>query len=137
MTNRELIIAALRMLTVLDANETASAEDAELGLCELNDLMSDLYTQSGVDLGFVRQDNLSNDFPISDDDAASIKPLLAMRLHAYFPSVKLPETVPIRAMNAERRLIRDAVLENIEEASLSNLPSGEANWRRGSILTGD
>ena len=39
MTNRELITSALRMLSVLDADQTASTEDAALGLDQLNDLM--------------------------------------------------------------------------------------------------
>lgn len=137
MTNRELITAALRMLTVLDADETASAEDAALGLDELNDLMSDLLVEDGIDLGYVAQDNVSNTFPCADDEAASIKPLLAMRLHSYFPSTRLPETVPIRADRARSRLTRDAVLQNMEEASMSNIPLGEGYRGRSDIINGE
>lgn len=138
MTNRELITAALRMLTVLDADETtASPEDARLGLDELNDLMSDLYTEDGIDLGYVRQNNVANQFPCSDDEAASIKPLLAMRLYSHFPSTRLPDTVPTRANSARNRLVRDAVLESMEESSLSNLPRGEGAGGHGDIINGD
>lgn len=138
MTNRGLIAAALRMLTVLDADEsTPTPEDAQLGLDELNDLMTDLQRDDGVDLGYVRQSNISDSFPCDDEDAAAIKALLAMRLHSYFPSVQLPQTVPIRAERAHARLVRDAVLENMEEASLTNLPLGEGYCGRSNIITGD
>lgn len=136
MTNRELIQTALRMLGVVDAHETAEAEDAALGLSELNDLMHDL-DGDGVDLGYVTQDNISDEFPLGDSDAAQIKPLLAMRLHAFYPSQSIPESLPIRAMSASQRLYRDAALANIEEASLSNIPLGEAHSGRGDIINGD
>lgn len=137
MTNRELITAALRLLTVLDANETtANAEDAALGLAELNDLMADLLADDGIDLGYVRQDSVSNEFPCDDDEAAAIKPMLAIRLHAHFPSRALPEAVPVRAANAHARLLRDAVLERMEEASMTNIPLGEGRRGRYNIYTG-
>jgi hypothetical protein len=136
MTNRGLIQAALQMLGVVDAHETASAEDAALGLSEMNDLMADLDAD-GVDLGYVTQDSVNAEFPLGDSDAAQIKPLLAMRLHTFYPAQKIPESLPIRAGKAEARLYRDAVLENMEEASMTNLPLGEATGGQGNILTGD
>lgn len=123
-TNRQIVTAALRMLTVLDANETASAEDAELGLTEMNDLMSDLSAE-GIDLGWVRQDSLNNDFPLDEIVEAAIKPLLAIYLHSYFPSHNLPGSLPGRAEQAKARLTRDAVLENMEESSVAHVPRGE------------
>jgi hypothetical protein len=137
MTNRELITSVLRMLNVLDSNEIASSEDAVLGLDELNDLMADLLSDHHVDLGYVRQSSVNAEFPCDDAEAAAIKPLLAMRLYSHFPSVKLPPTLPARAERAQTRLVRDAVLENMEEASLSNLPAGEGRRGRYNIYTGN
>jgi hypothetical protein len=77
-TNREVITTALRMLGVIDAHSSASAEDAALGLTELNDLMEDLSGE-GIDLGYPPQDNVSEDFPLDDNVTAAVKPLLAMR----------------------------------------------------------
>lgn len=137
-TNRELITAALRMLTVLDADETTPPpEQATLGLDELNDLMADLLGDEGIDLGYVRQSSVNEDFPCDDDDAAAIKPMLAMRLYAHFPSIALPPTVPERAARAHARLVRDAVLQNMEEASMTNIPLGEGRRGRYNIITGE
>jgi hypothetical protein len=136
MTNRELITSALRMLGVLDADQSASAEDAALGLEQLNDLMLDLAGE-GVDLGFPPQDNVSDDFPLDDTEAAAVKPLLAMQLFTYYPSARLPPTLPAKAETNKLRLLRDAVLSNMEEADMSNLPGGEGKYYRGDILNGD
>jgi hypothetical protein len=136
MTNRELITSALRMLGVLDADQSASAEDAALGLEQLNDMMLDLAGE-GVDLGFPPQDNVSDDFPLDDTEAAAVKPLLAMQLFTYYPSARLPPTLPATAEANKLRLLRDAVLSNMEEADMSNLPGGEGKYYRGDIINGD
>lgn len=136
MTNRELITAALRMLSVLDADQTASNEDAALGLDQLNDLMVDLAGE-GIDLGFPPQDNVSDDFPLADSEAAAIKPLLAIHLFTFYPSANVPPTLPVRADGCKQRLLREAVLANMEEADMSNLPGGEGKGYRGDILNGD
>jgi hypothetical protein len=136
MTNRELITSALRMLSVIDADETASSEDAALGLDQLNDLMADLAGE-GIDLGFPPQDSIADDFPLGDSDAAAIKPLLAIQLFTFYPSAKLPPTLPVRADGCKQRLLREAVLANMEEADMSNLPGGEGKCHRGDILNGD
>lgn len=128
MTNRELIQAALRMLTVLDANQTVNSEDAALGLDELNDLMADMLADQGIDLGYLPQDDVSNEFPCSDEDAAAVKPLLAMRLHSFYPSHQLPDSLPVRAGRAMSRLTRDAVLFNMEESLLDHLPHGNGGY---------
>ncbi len=135
MTNRELITAALRLLSVLDADEAASVEDATLGLDELNNLMTDLAEES-IDLGFPPQDSLSDDFPLDDAKAGQIKPILAMYLYTSFPSAKVPPTLPARAERAMSRLQVRAVLDNIEEADLSNLPRGSGSRCGGNILDG-
>ncbi len=126
MTNRELITAALRMLTVLDADQTAmNPEDGQLGLDELNTLMATLATQ-GIDLGFPPQDNLSDDFPLDDQVAAQIKPVLAMHLFTFYPSANVPQTLPASAERSMSRLLLDSVLASMQEASMRNLPLGEA-----------
>jgi hypothetical protein len=133
-TNREVITTALRMLGVIDAHSSATAEDATLGLSELNDLMEDL-AGDGIDLGYPPQDNLSEEFPLDDRTTAAIKPLLAMYLMVHFPSQQVPPSLPIRAEGAKKRLQRDGVLANMEEASLTNMPLGETSPGVYNILT--
>lgn len=123
MTNRDIVTAALRMLGVLDANETASFEDASLGLGELNDLMSSL-SADGIDLGFPPQDSLQDDWPLSDEIGGQVKSMLALQLSAYYPSAMSP-ALALRADRARSSLARDAVLENREEATTA-IPLGSA-----------
>jgi hypothetical protein len=117
-TNREVITTALRMLGVIDGHSAATAEDAALGLTELNDLMEDLSGE-GIDLGYPPQDNLSEDFPML----------------VHFPSQQVPDALPIRAANSMKRLQRRAVLGTMEEASLTNMPLGETSPGVYNILT--
>jgi hypothetical protein len=133
-TNREVITTALRMLGVIDAHSSATAEDAALGLTELNDLMEDLAGDD-IDLGYPPQDNLSEDFPLDASTTAAIKPLLAMYLLVHFPSQQVPPSLPIRAENAMKRLRRASVLANRETSSLTNMPLGESGPGVYNILT--
>jgi hypothetical protein len=136
MTNAQLINAALRMLGVLDANESASAEDGVVGLEELNDMMASL-TADGIDFGFPTQDNLQDEFPLDDTTLSLVKPILAVRLQVYYPSNAAPPTLLASAADSKRKLMRDAVLGNMEEADLRNVPLGEGYRRSVSILTDD
>jgi hypothetical protein len=133
MTNLEMVTSALRMLGVLDANETANSEDGAVGLEQLNDFFSLLLADS-IDLGFTTQDDLADTFPLDDTTAAQIKPLLAIHLHTFFPSSVVPNTLPLRADAAMSQLRRTAVLANMEEADLRHIPLGEGNRARSDII---
>lgn len=135
-TNLAIVESALRMLTVLDSDENASAEDGALGLEQMNDLFA-LMIPDGIDLGFPPQDNLADDFPLDDTVAAQIKPLLAIKLHAFYPHVQVPQSVISQATTAMPQLKRAAVLANMEEASMTHIPLGEAYRGRSNILTGE
>jgi hypothetical protein len=124
------------MLTVLDSNETASAEDAQQGMQQMNDMFA-LLAGDGTDLGWPPQANLSDEFPMDATVEAQAKSLLAMHLHAFYPSVQLPQVVPIQAARALNQIRRVSVLQNMEEASMSNVPLGEANYGVHNILTGE
>lgn len=136
MTNRELITSTLKMISVLDADQSASNEDAALALSELNATMAYLASRT-IDLGYPPQDNVSDDFPLGDAEAEQIKPIFAMRLSIYYPSARPPQWLPLLAQSNESQLLLNAVLGNIEEASLTNLPRGEAGSFRGDIINGD
>lgn len=122
------------MLTVLDADESASAEDGALGLEQLNDLFA-LLSPDGIDLGYPPQDDLSEDFPLDDTTAAQIKPMLAVKLQAFYPQLQVSQAVAGQAALAMKQLRLRAVLDNIEEADLKNIPLGESNRVKASILT--
>jgi hypothetical protein len=135
-TNLQIVTSALRMLTVLDATETANAEDGALGLEQMNDVFA-LLEGDGIDLGYPPQGSLSDEFPMDPTVEAQIKPLLALKLHSFFPSTRLPEVVPAMAAQIMAVLRRDAVLLKRREVSLLHLPLGEGRGRTANILTGE
>ena len=135
-TNREVVTDALREINVLDADETASPEDASLALREMNRMMA-LLAGDGVDLGFPPQDSLADDFPLDATAEAQVVPLLSLRLLKHFPSGRPSPSLLSDAEAAKSQLMRAAVLANMEEADMSNLPGGEGKCYRGDILNGD
>jgi hypothetical protein len=135
-TNRAFVTDVLRDIHVLDADETASAEDASLALRELNRLMAGMVPD-GIDLGFPPQDSLSDDFPLDSTAEAQISSLLAVRLLKHFPDAAPSPALLSDAMTARLQLERAAVLANMEEADLRHIPLGEGSRGGSSILTDD
>ncbi len=134
-TNREVVTDALREISVLDADESASVEDAMLALRELNRLMSSL-TADGIDLGFPPQDSLSDEFPLDEVAEAQIIVLLAARLTKHF---RVSQPSPVLAIDvdaAKSQLLRAAVLTNMQESSLTHMPLGENTAGFWDISTG-
>lgn len=138
MLNIELITDALRDLGVMDAFKDApEPEDAVLVLRRLNALMLDLEDDPGGSFGYFAQTDPNDELPLTDTDAAAIRPILAMALTVNFPSAQIPQTLPAMAANNMARLTRKAVLANAQEARLDNLPRGSGQSYRGNILTGE
>jgi len=123
-TNREVITDALIQLTVLDANETASVEDAMLGLRVMNRMFAMLVVD-GIDLGYPPQDSLSDDFPLDETAQAQIHYLLAAALSPSYPASRPDPTVFALAASARAQLLRTAVLANREMSSVTHAPLGE------------
>lgn len=137
MTNLELITDALRELGVIDAFRQPTSEDAALALRKLNHLMADLEND-GCYVGYFSQTSTSDDLPISDNDAASVLPLLAMSLSINFPSAVITPALPYMAENNRNRLLREAVKSNSQEVSLPGIvPLGSGQTHRSDILNGE
>jgi hypothetical protein len=134
-TNLELITDALRELGVITPFQNPAAEHAALALRKLNQLM-DLLARDTIDLGYFAQTDVNDECPMEDSDCNAVMPLLAMSLHTNFPAAEVPPTLPGMAENNRAQLLREAVKDNAEVASLTNIPLGSA--RSGyNILTGE
>lgn len=134
-TNREVVTDALREIGVLDADESASIEDATLALREMNKLMSSLMAD-GIDLGFPAQSNISDEFPLDEMAEAQIVVLLSTRLTKHFQSSRPSQVLAIDADSARAQLLRMAVLANMEPSSLTHMPLGENSAGLWDISTG-
>lgn len=135
-TNREVVTEALREISVLDADETASNEDATLALRQLNRMMA-ILAADGIDLGFPPQDNLSDDFPLDDTAEAQVISLLALRLTKVFPAATIPPGLIADADEAKGQLLRAAALSNMEESSVLHAPIGERSAWTYNIVSDD
>jgi hypothetical protein len=125
-TNRQLINQAMILLGVIDPEQTLQPVDAQLGLEELNNLMTDMVGE-GIDLGFPPQDSLNDEFPLDDVVYGQVKPILAIYLKTSYPSAAVTPELSGRASSAKERLRLAAVLSTIQEADMRNLPRGSAN----------
>ena len=135
MTGNDLIEPALRLLTVLDEIQNASAEQSATGLVVLNDLMADL-AGDGVDLGYAPQSDPNADIGINIEQRQSLKYLLAVFLAPIYEKPITP-VVASGATMGRNKLLRDAIYRTRTEATMTHAPLGEAWGIRSNILTGE
>lgn len=135
-TNRQVITDALIELTVLDADQTASNEDAQLGLRTMNRMFA-VLAADGIDLGYPAQDSLSDEFPLDETVQAQIHYLLAVALRPSFPAAQPDPTMFAMASGIRSQLLRSAVLANMEESSVLHAPLGERSAWQYNIVSDD
>ena len=127
-TANEVIAAALQFLEVNGVNDSLSADDAALGLTELNDFLAALNTRGGFYAGGTL--TLSSVVPLPDELIAHLKRAFAMSLAPFFDMAMTPMKASL-AMKADKLLI--ASLHQVQLArvdrALQNMPS-TSNWYR-------
>ena len=126
MTNLEIITAALRLLGVIAETDVASAEQAQTGLAVLNDMLED-WSGRTIDVGQWPQSDLTAEFPGPTTVEGVCKANLAIWLAPYYTAPLRPEVVAL-ASAGYLRLIREAMLAQMQPASMAHLPRGEAYW---------
>jgi hypothetical protein len=135
-TNLELITDSYREIGVITPFQNPSAEHAALGLRKLNQLMGMLYRET-IDLGYFPQTDVNDECPLDDADCNAVMPMLAMSLSVNFPAAEIPPTLPGMAIANRESLLREAVIANAQEASLTNIPLGSARCGTYNINTGE
>lgn len=133
-TNSDLIRDALGLISVLNEIQQPSAEQGAHGLRTLNNLMA-AWLKKGLDLQYYTQDSLTDDTPIPEEDQAVVTYYLSFALAPYYGKRPTPEMLAL-AKDLYDVLVRDAVIEQMREKDISDLPRGEASCYRGNILTG-
>ena len=98
-TARRVIQSALRLLSITDESEAASAEQASDGLEVLNDMLHGLQPR-GADLDF-RDIALTDEVPLPREHIEACKFLLAARLAPEYGTQLTPE-VAVEAQRAEQ-----------------------------------
>lgn len=133
-TNLDVIRDALGLLGVLAETETASAEQGEHGLRILNDVMED-WLSAGIDVGQWPQVDINDEYPGPSGVVATVKATLAIHLAPYYEREVRPAVIAM-ASSGYNRLLRDSVLQKMQEADLSNIPLGQG-YAGGFDITGN
>lgn len=120
-----IIEAALRLLNVIDEEETPSAEQGIKGLHILNDLLADAYSD-GIDLGWrpIADADISGDAPLASEDVRGVKLWLAIEAAPHFGIEPLP-TLKELGSDAYAKLAKRAI--KYTQADLSGLPIPECS----------
>jgi hypothetical protein len=118
----DMITDALRLVNVIDENETPSAEQGVSALRTLNQLMRD-WEADGIRLGWVTIEELSDELQIRPMDERGIKFNLAVELAGGYGIDPLP-WVAENAHKSYSRLAKGAIQHT--EMSLDHLPEADA-----------
>lgn len=70
---------AARIINLISATEQLSAEQGQMALVALNDLMADMY-EDGINLGWFPQSALTNTAPLQATDVRCVKLVFAKEL---------------------------------------------------------
>ena len=119
-----LIESSLRLLNVIDEEETPSAEQGLKMLHILNDLLADAYSD-GIDLGWrpIDDADISLDAPLAPADVRAVKLWLAIEAAPHFGVEPLP-TLKELGNDAYAKLAKRAI--KFVESDVSGLPIAES-----------
>ncbi len=123
-TVMEIIESALRLLNIIDEEETPSPEQGIKSLHILNDMLADAY-RDGIDLGWrpIADTDITVDAPLAPEDIRGVKLWLAIEAAPHFGIEPLP-TVKELGADAYAKLAKRAIKH--VESDLSGLPVAEA-----------
>jgi hypothetical protein len=124
-TYSDVIRDALGKIGVLDETEQPSAEQANTGLRALTAMLDDWETR-GIDVGFASGSELNDTVSIDDDAIRAVTLSLAVELCPDFEREPPPRLLNL-ADNAFRRLLRDAMNDQLPEANMAHMPRG-SGW---------
>lgn len=118
-----IVNRALRILGVLDANETPPAVDTQTAIVALNALMV-RWEADGVSLGWAAVDSGSDTLPAPPEAEEAIAYNLALRLRAEYGVALAPDVVEF-AREGMGRLLADVYAVDYARLTL-DLPDGNA-----------
>ena len=123
-TNLQTISRALRMIGVLDIEETPSASMSTVGLKCLNEMLL-RWEANNVPLGYSSQTSLSATIPVPDEALGAVAYNLAMELAPEFGAT-IPQIVAAQADMGYRRLLNDVFI--VTPNDTSNMPGSRSRW---------
>lgn len=134
MTFISFITDAYFIAGLISEVESPSAEQGAKAVTCMNDMMADM-AESGIDLGWVPVGSTSATISLPLGHVQGLKALLAVRLCSRY-GVQAPAQAVADADKGYRRLLGQAVSQQIERAQSDTLPAGNAQRFGYNILTG-
>jgi len=136
MTNIELITDALLELAVINESETPSAEQAAGALRRLNQLMEE-WDEAGIRLGWCEQTDTSATAPLPPYAERGVTLKLALALApSYGGAASVTPALGMASEEAYARILRKAMLKNLQPSDTRNMPRSEVPGGTFNILTG-
>ena len=134
-TNVTIIGDALRLLGVIAESQPVSPNQGEHALRVLNQMM-DLWTESGIDLGWFEQSATTDDAPLPKWAELGVTSKLAQQLQPTYPAGSLAPAVFDYTKNGYATILRKAIHEQIRPVRMDHMPMGEGRIGfRSKILT--
>ena len=127
-TNLQIITTAYRFTGIIDETQQPSAEQGEVGLWKLNNLLAD-WAADSIYLGWYKQTNLQNTAPLREGSLRAVEACLAGELANHFGVTLEPDKLSL--INEEyTKLVRRT--RPLGEADLSELPRPQGpRWSNG------
>lgn len=117
----EMITDSLRLVNVIDGNQSPDAEQGVAGLRSLNEMMSD-WAADGIRLGWYPVTDISSNVPLQDEDLRGVTFNLAVELATQYGIEPHPRVTDIAATTFAR-LAKRAL--QYFEADMTMLPLAE------------
>ena len=133
-TNYDLITGALQLLGVVAETEQTSAEQGDLGLAVLNDML-EAWAEDDIDVGQYPQTDLAAEWPGSPGTVGTVKSNLALYLAPHYQREPSPLVVAM-ASAGYQKLVRDLVSGQLQPLDMSHLHRGDGESDGTDILTG-
>lgn len=127
-TNVEIISGAYQVIGVIPESGSVSAEQGQIGLDTLNQLMSSLSAED-LDIGYFKQESTTDDCPIPEWAERGVISMLAQELLAIYPSAQVIPRIMDDESNGVAVIRRMCLNQKLVEQDRSYLGLG-AGWYR-------
>lgn len=126
MTNLELLTSAFRKIGMLDENDVPSAEQGQVGLRLLNQLLA-AWAEDGLAFpSWFTQTVLSDALPLPDWAERAVTAALAIEIAGEYDR-SVTDALAVVASNSYDALLRKRMNQQLQPIDLSHLPMGEAH----------
>lgn len=133
-TNAEIITDALRDLNVVSELEDASAEQQNLGIRKLNQMM-ETWKTDGINIGYFAQSTGTDTCPIPDWAEGGVTNSLSVIMAPNYGASVSPE-LAASGSQFYNSLLRESIKLEMDNADMSHLPIGSGllgnQWDIGS-----